>query len=800
MNISLNWLKEFVSLSNTKEEEIKRKLTTHTVEVEKIISEKDKFENIVVAKVKEIKQHPQADKLQIAFLDSGEKENTKVICGANNLAVGQLVALAKVGAILGAEMKIEEVNIRGESSYGMICSEKELGLGESHEGIMVLSKKAKIGQTLSEYLGLDDTILEIDNKSISNRPDLWGHYGIARELSVIFNKKLKEYRSKGIKTEKGKAEFKVEIKNKNLCQKYLALKIDNIKIEESPDWLKKRLIAIGLKPINNIVDITNYVMMETGQPLHAFDAESIKEIKVRLADKNERFVSLDDQEITLKEEDLIISSEKKPLALAGIIGGKENEINNTTRSIILESANFDPVSLRKTAQRLNLRTDAVMRFEKGLDPSLCSQAMNKALEIIEKTQKKIVLENDIVEQGIYQEEEKTIELDLSWLENFIGQKIEERTIKDILEKLGMKNKKEEKNKWEIIIPSWRHRDLNIKEDLAEEIIRIYSYDKIKASSPLSELRPVKKDPERLLIKKIKKLLSLRYKMNEVYNYSFVNEEQLSKLNLDSSKHLKLIKPMSAQHTLLRQSLATNLIQNIKNNESKYDKISLFEIGNIFLNIDGNIGRDEKHSENLPHQEKILGLVLTEGFESLKSIVSNLLQDLSGETDVKFLATESIIAWSDQEKKCLIFLNNKEIGFLAKVSEEVKNKNKIKKEVSVSEINISSLSLALSGLKAKKYKAIPKFPPINRDLAFVIDEKILYNDIEEEIKRFDPLITRVELFDVYSGDKLEKTKKSLAFHISYQSSDKTLTSQEVDSVQEKLIDHLKNKFSAQIRDF
>jgi phenylalanyl-tRNA synthetase beta chain len=800
MNISLNWLKEFVSLSNIKEEEIKRKLTTHTVEVEKIISEKDKFKNIVVAKVKEIKKHPQADKLQIALLDSGEKEDTKVICGASNLAVDQLIALAKVGAVLGTETEIKEVNIRGENSYGMICSEKELGLGEDHEGIMVLNEKAKIGQKLSEYLGLDDTVLEIDNKSISNRPDLWGHYGIARELSVIFNKKLKEYKSKEIKTEKDKAEFKVEIKNKNLCQRYLALKIDNIKVEESPDWLKKRLITVGLKPINNIVDITNYVMMETGQPLHAFDAEGIKEIKVRLADKNEKFASLDDQEITLNEEDLIISSEKKPLALAGIIGGKENEINNTTRSIILESANFDPVSLRKTAQRLNLRTDAVMRFEKGLDPKLCSQAMNKALEIIEKTQKKIVLENSIIEQGIYQEEEKTIELDLSWLEKFIGQKIEEKTIKDILESLGIKKKKEQESKWEITIPSWRHRDLNLKEDLAEEIIRIYSYDKIKASSPLSELRPVKKDPERLLIKKIKKLLSLRYKMNEVYNYSFVNEEQLSKLNLGSSKHLKLIKPISAQHTLLRQSLAPNLIQNIKSNEAKYDKISLFEIGNIFLSIDGNIGRDEKHSENLPHQEKILGLVLTESFESLKNIVSNLLQDLVGEADIKFLATESIIAWSDQEKKCLIFLNNKEVGFLAKVSEEVKSKNKIKKEVSVSEININSLLLALSGLKEKKYKAIPKFPPINRDLAFVIEEKILYNDIEEEIKKFDPLITRVELFDVYSGDKLEKTKKSLAFHISYQSSEKTLTSQEVDNIQEKLIDHLKNKFSAQIRDF
>jgi phenylalanyl-tRNA synthetase beta chain len=804
MNISLNWLKEFVSLSNIKEEEIKRKLTDHTVEVEKIISEKDKFQNIIVAKVKEIKKHPQADKLQIALLDSGEKETTKVICGASNLATGQLIALAKVGAVLGTEMEIKEANIRGESSNGMICSEKELGLGNDHEGIMVLDEKAKIGQTLNEYLGLNDSILEIDNKSLSNRPDLWGHYGIARELSVIFNKKLKEYENKKIKTKKDKAEIKVEIKNKNLCQKYLALKIDNIKIEESPNWIKKKLIAVGLKPINNIVDITNYVMLETGQPLHAFDAEGIEKIKIRLAHKNENFLSLDDQEIKLSEEDLIISTDKTPLALAGIIGGKEKEVNNTTTSIILESANFDPVSLRKTAQRLNLRTDAVMRFEKGLDPNLCSQAMNRAVEIIQKTQKKTILENNIIEQGIYQKEEKKIELNLSWFEKFIGQKIKEKTIKEILEALGMKIIEKERDKWKIIIPSWRQRDLNIKEDLAEEIIRIYSYNNIKAKAPLSELKPAKKDPERLLIKKIKKLLSLRYKMNEVYNYSFVNEEQLSKLNLDSSKHLKLIKPMSSQHSLLRQNLVTNLIQNIKKNEAKYDKISLFEIGNIFLNIEGDVSRDEKHSENLPHQEKILGLIFSEqkakSFKSLKTIVFNLLKDLAGETNIKFLSTESIISWSDQEKKCLIFLNNKEIGFLAKVSQEVQNKNNIKKETSVSEININSLLLALSSLKEKKYKAIPKFPPINRDLAFVIDEKILYNNIKEEIEEFNPLINKVELFDVYSGDKLEKTKKSLAFHISYQSKDKTLSGEEIDIIQEKLIEHLKNKFSAQIRDF
>ncbi len=811
MNISLNWLKEFVNLSNINPEDIKNKLTDHTVEVEQISQTKDQFKNIIVAKVLEVKKHPQADKLQITLIDSGEENNLQVVCGAPNVSAGQLVALAKIGAILPNGLEIKSTQIRGIESNGMLCAEDELGLGLDHSGIMVLNSPAKIGQSLGDYLKLDETILEIDNKSISNRPDLWNHYGIARELSVIFDKKLKEYETKKIKIKKTKDKTEnvaVEIKAKNLCKKYIALKIDNIKIEESPSWLKNKLKVVGLNPINNIVDITNYVMFEIGQPLHAFDAENIKKIIVRKANKNETLITLDDKEQKLIEDDLVIASDSKAIALAGIMGGKNSEINNTTNSIILESANFDAVSIRKTGSRLNIRTDAAIRFEKGLDPNLCLIALEKASELIKQVCPQAIWQNDIIIEKTLKDEERIIALNLNWAERFIGQKIDNKKIKKILENLGLiiKNTSivNDEEIWEMIIPSWRKKDLQIKEDIIEEITRIYGYNNIIPTIPADKIIPPEKDPEAELSKKIKKILAFNYKMTETYNYSYVNEEQLTKLNLDSKNYIRLLNPLSNQHTMLRQTLITNLLANVKNNQSKYDTISLFEIENVFLNIAGGPNKDNKHTETLPYQEKKIGLILSENskqvFNTLKNIIFNAGLEIANDQEIDFYPTESIISWANNKEKCLIILNGKEIGYLASLNNEVLNKNGIKKQVAYAEISLKLLLFAISNGPIKQYQAIPKFPAVNRDLAFVIDQKILYNDISQEIKKFHPLIKKVELFDVYSGENLENNKKSLAFHVVYQSDDQTLNNEEVNQIQTGLIKVLQEKFSAHIRDF
>ncbi len=802
MKISLNCLKEFVNLSNINPEDIKDKLTAHVVEVEQIIKQADQFENIVVAKIIEIKKHPQADRLQIALVDDGEENLRPIVCGAPNIAVGQLVPLAKIGAKLSNGLEIQEAEIRGEKSYGMLCSIKELGLGDNHDGIMILDKGAKIGQNLAEFLKLDEIVLEIDNKSISNRPDLWGHYGIARELSVLFEKKLKEHPAKNFKIKKGKdSKLEIEIKNKNLCKKYIALKIDQIKVEESPNWLKNKLQALGLNPINNIVDAANYVMLEIGQPLHIFDAKGIDKIIVKKAEKNEKFVTLMGEEKILNENDIVINDEKQSIALAGVIGGKEKEVNNTTTSIIIESANFDAISIRKTAQRLNCRTDAAMRFEKSLDPQLCQLALNRIVELLKTMQKDIVISSEILETGDWKEELIIIDLNLDWLKKIIGEEIKEKTIKSILESLGLKVKEKTNKDWEVKIPSWRQEDLRIKEDLLEEIIRIYGYNNIPASLPDDKLEPPIKDPLLELIKKVKNILSRSYKMTEIYNYSFLGQEQLTKLNIDTNNHLRLLNPSSSHFEFLRTDLIAGLVSNIQSNQAKKENLSFFEIGNIFLNVAGEIPKDKKQNESLPYQEKKLGLALAnyqgDSFSNLKSIITSFLNEIQNNLNLEFLPSDLEIPWAKKDENALIMLNNREIGFIAKLSPEAIKKNSLKKDVSLAEISLKNLLNILNETPKAEYQAPAKFPSLKRDLAFVIDQKILYNDINREIKNFSPLLKELELFDVYN---LEENKKSLAFHLSYASEEKTLSTEEVDKIQTELIKHLENKFSAQIRDF
>ncbi len=802
MKISLNCLKEFVNLSNINPEDIKDKLTAHVVEVEQIIKQADQFENIVVAKIIEIKKHPQADRLQIALVDDGEENLRPIVCGAPNITVGQLVPLAKIGAKLSNGLEIQEVEIRGEKSYGMLCSIKELGLGDNHDGIMILDKRAKIGQNLAEFLKLDEIVLEIDNKSISNRPDLWGHYGIARELSVLFEKKLKEHPAKNFIIKKGKdSKLEIEIKNKNLCKKYIALKIDQIKVEESPNWLKNKLQALGLNPINNIVDAANYVMLEIGQPLHIFDAKGIDKIIVKKAEKNEKFVTLMGEEKVLNENDIVISDEKQSIALAGVIGGKEKEVNNTTTSIIIESANFDAISIRKTAQRLNCRTDAAMRFEKSLDPQLCQLALNRIVELLKTMQKDIVISSEILETGDWKEELIIIDLNLDWLKKIIGEELKEKTIKSILESLGLKVKEKTNKDWEVKIPSWRQEDLRIKEDLLEEIIRIYGYNNIPASLPDDRLEPPIKDPLLELIKKVKNILSRSYKMTEIYNYSFLGQEQLTKLNIDTNNHLKLLNPSSSHFEFLRTDLIAGLVSNIQSNQAKKENLSFFEIGNIFLNVAGEIPKDKKQNESLPYQEKKLGLALAnyqgDSFSNLKSIITSFLNEIQNNLNLEFLPSDLEIPWAKKDENALIMLNNREIGFIAKLSPEAIKKNSLKKDVSLAEISLKNLLNILNETPKAEYQAPAKFPSLKRDLAFVIDQKILYNDINREIKNFSPLLKELELFDVYN---LEENKKSLAFHLSYASEEKTLSTEEVDKIQTELIKHLENKFSAQIRDF
>jgi len=808
MYISYKWLKDFVKLpTKIPIDLIASELTDHTVEVEGFVNQAEQFNKVVVGKVLEIRQHPNADRLRLAVVDV-KKEKLNIVCGAPNLAEGQLVPVALIGALLPNGLEIKESEIRGEKSSGMICAEDELGIGKNHEGIVVLKSDAKIGESFSKYLKLSDTIFEIDNKSLSNRPDLLSHYGIAREIGVIFDLPLKPYEKlldKKISFLNDKQnKFEVKIEAKEECLRYIAVKIEGIEVKDSPEWLKERLIAVNQKPINNIVDLTNYVMLDCGQPLHAFNAEKIKKIVVRSAQKNENFETLDEKERILVDGDLLITDGNQVIALAGIMGGKNSGITNETKEIILESANFKARSIRKTSQRLGLRTEASARFEKSLDPNLCETAVFRFLTILKEICPSAQISSSLIDINQTKEKVNIIILKLDWLTKKIGQEISKEWTIKTLESLGFGVDEEKSGELSVIIPSWRAtKDISIQEDLVEEILRIYGYNKIVSQLPLETLSLPEVNHERQIERKIKDILALKHGLSEVYNYSFLGEDQLKKLSTDSSNYLRLANPLSDIQTILRQTLAPGLINNIKNNQYKADSLGFFEIGSVFFSMLGTIKKEANGDGTIPYQEKHIGLVIAgdekELFARLKGIVNNLFQILINyNVEIDYLEPEGVPGWADRNRSAVINVYGKEMGILAVVNQEVASNYNLKKETAIAEINFNYLLDLILNITSNSFQEAGKYPSVSRDLAFVLNGKILYNEFKSEISKFNFLIKNVELFDVYTGENISEEEKSLAFHLTFQSDEKTLTTSEIDLLVSSLLKYLETKYGAKLR--
>jgi phenylalanyl-tRNA synthetase beta chain len=807
MYISYNTLKDFVSIPKSlSPEEIATRLTNHTVEVEGLIKQADKFAGVLVGKVLSVEKHPNADRLRIAIVDV-KSEKLRIVCGAPNLEEGQLVPVATIGTILPGNFEIKESEIRGEKSQGMICAEDELGLGDNHEGIMVLDKSAKIGQLFAEYLGLDDIVLEVDNKSLSNRPDLLNHYGLAREISAIFNLDLKNIDDffKDVNLD-GKGKLDVKVEEKELCERYMAIRVENIEVKESPVWLKNRLLAISQKPINNIVDLTNYIMFEIGQPMHAFDAQKVNKIVVRRAAKNERIETLDEKERILDEDDLVISDGKNSLALAGVMGGKDSGISETTTSIILEAANFKAPAIRKTSQKFSLRSESSIRFEKAIDPELPPLALKRFIFLLKEICPGAEISSQLVDIDNHKAKTEVIELSLLWLNKKIGQEINKNEAIKYLTKLGFIIEEKDEDILFVSIPSWRAtKDVKQKEDLVEEVLRLYGYDNIESKLPLEELRLPEVNQSRLFERKIKNILSLKHSLFEVYNYSFVSEDQLKKLGIDFFNHLRLLNPLSETHALLRQSLVPNMVLNIRNNQFKADSLGFFEIAKVFFNAPGDLKRDKTSDEVLPYQEIKLAIALAGNnedlFNNLKGLIESLFRGLGGFSfEAEFSQAETLPAWADENKAAKISLFGQELGYVALIKEQAASASAVKKAAVFAEINLKHLFEIFSASSKISFQELPKYPAVARDLAFVLEEKIMYNEIKNAIISYSPLVKSLELFDVYVGDKLEEGKKSLAVHINFLSEEKTLTSSEVDVLQTGLINDLEKKFGAKLRDF
>ncbi|MFA6171698.1 MAG: phenylalanine--tRNA ligase subunit beta [Patescibacteria group bacterium] len=816
MHLSLNWLKDFVDLPKKIDpRELGRLLTLHTVEIESAASQADKFDKIIVGKILEVKKHPNADRLQLALVDSG-KEKLEIVCGAPNIKPGQMVPLALIGAVMPNGLEIKEVDVRGIKSQGMLSAPDELGLGEDHSGILILDKKAKLGQSFSDYLGLYDVILEVDNKSITHRPDLWSHLGIAREISAFLNVKLTKKADKlagggtKITADNKYVDLKVKVLDEKLCPRYMAVALDRIKIAQSPKWMEDRLVAAGVRPVNNIVDVTNYVMLEIGQPMHAFDLVKICpggkdekigcEIKVRRAAKGEVMMTLDGKERELHENMLVIADKEKAIAVAGVMGGGASEISSDTDSIVLESASFDYISIRKTSRDLGLRSESSMRFEKSLDPNLAEAALSRAVELIKEICPGARVVSQTADEKNFKLNTSPLKISLNWLNEKVGQVIDWREIERILKSLGFGLVKKG-DELTIAIPSWRAtRDISIKEDIVEEVARIHGYEKLAPALPEINLAPQPKEKNQELKRRARKILYLGARLTEIYNYSFVGEAELAKLNIEPAGHIKLLNPIASNQALLRQSLTPNLIENIRKNQSRYPEMGIFEIGNIFSSLPGDLALDDKGEGRLPFQEECLGIVVygtgsEELFLKIKGIITYLLFNLG--LPAKYVPLEEKPGWMDKNAAAGIEIGEVSIGSAGVLDGRIAKASGIKREAAIAEISLKKLENFFP--PRTNYREIEKYPSVIRDLSFVLPKNILYNKIKDEIENFSELIKSVELFDVYEGEKFGAGKKSLAFQV-YYSAQRTLTSEEVEEVQKKLVKHLEDKFEAKLRDF
>ncbi len=805
MRVSLNLIKKYVDLpSDLTDEQIAYDMTLRTVEVEKVEKVADKFHDIVVGKILEVKQHPNADRLKICLTDIGEECPVQIVCGGSNLYEGEYVVVSKPGAEVvwhgeGEPVKVEKVKMRGESSYGMICAASEVYLNDffpAHCETEIVDLKGidcKPGEAIASLIDMNDTVLEIDNKSLSNRPDLWGHYGIARELSAIYNAPLRKLEKFNL--EPNLPKYNVEIKEMQKCNRYVAVEIDGIYEKESPMWMKSLLVKAGQRPINAIVDITNYVMMAVGQPLHAFDKTHVngEKIIVRNARENEELLLLDNNTLNLTKDDLVISDENDAMALAGIRGGKKDSILPDTTGIVLEVANFSAGTIRKTGKRFAEKTDASIRYEKGIDTQRVDDGVNLALNLI----KELFPESTIIKYAdIYPNptQNSVIELTQDFLDVRLGKKIPTQKIEQILKSLGY-DLTYDNNKYNIIVPTWRSTgDVSLKDDVMGDIARILSFDSFEPKPINVSMYNSVIQNNFLLDKRIREYLAFRCGFYEIYTYPWIEEKFIKASKIDLKNALKLATPPAPDLAYLRKSLIPGMLEAISKNLRYYDNFKLFESKQVYEKGDYRPSSDD---EILPIQSNYLtGCIVGKDakgiFYELKGIIENMprychMEDLSWEQGEK-------PSWADNNAYLNIMKDNVNIGSLGLVSIQVMQEAKIKRtNVALFEINFDKLKAYDS--RTNKYERLPELPLVEKDLSILVDKNVGWSSIVNDIKH---LVKEVEFVDEYNGNQIPEGKKSVTLKIRMINEGTTMTSEQITEKINNILNILKEKCGAELR--
>ena len=788
MKLSTNFLKEYVDVDVD--------VKTLAEDMTRVGNEYDlarKFINatkLVIGEIKTCEPHPDSDHLHIFRVDVG-KEILQIVCGAPNARVGIKVIVALPGAELPNDITIKKGNIRGVESNGMMCSIAELGLDnkfltkEDKEGICELGEDAIVGEDPIKYLGFDDEI--VDFELTANRGDLLSTLGLAYELGAIYNKKVKEvevsHKESGEDVNKS---FNIDIKTEN-CSLFLAKKVENVVIKESPKFIKNRLMACGIRPINNVVDISNYVMLELGQPLHFYDSDRLGDtIVVRMAEADEKLVTLDNQERLLAENDIVIADKEKAVGLAGVMGGLETEVTENTKNIIIESAIFDGVRVRKTSKKI-LRSEASNRFEKGLDPVRTYMAIERACNLLEKYADGKVI-TSTVKYDTTKKEDKKIEITFKNILDVLGCKISNEDILDVFTRLGFTYELNGE-KIEVLVPT-RRLDISIKEDLIEEVGRIYGVDNIKGKLPVL---PVKQGSYDKVTREIRnKMVSLG--LNETLSMIFTNDKEALKYTTDDFEVVKLLDPLAEERNALRYSMIPSMIKIYEYNKSRENKdVCIFEIGKGFY----------KKGEEYGETKKIVALMTGEyslGLENkanvdffvIKGVVEELLDYLGYANRYSLIVPKELPKEFHPYQTAEINVNADSVGIVGKIHPTI-----CKEAVYVMEIDLDKLLSKKTG--KLKYKEVSKFPNVKKDVAFVMAKDVQSKDVETVIKKAGGnTLTKIEVFDVYTGENVGENEKSIAYSLTFNDAKKTLTENEVMEVFNKIIENVEKKCNAKLR--
>ena len=801
MLVSLKWLKDYVDIGLTPEE-LAHRLTMSGLEVEEIKTIHPQFSGVVVSRILSVKPHPSADRLSLCSVSDGI-ENYPVVCGAKNISAGDIVPLAKVGAVIPGGYTIKSSLLRGEKSDGMLCSEKELEIGDDESGIMQLPKDLQLGLPLEKALNIEDTVLDVN--VTPNRSDCLSMTGIAREVAAITGKKIK---LPTIKIKESSEDINsiasVKIIDDDLCPRYTARMIKDVKIGPSPVWMKTRLEAAGLRAINNIVDVTNFVMLEIGQPLHAFDFRFLEKgkIVVRKSTENEEFISLDGKARNLPADTVLICDGVKPVAIGGIMGGLNSEVKEDTQVVLLESAYFNPSSIRRSSRKLGMSTDAAFRFERGIDPEGVIKALNRAAQLIAEFSGGNIYKNYIDVYPNKISSAKDIPLRIDRIRRIIGTEIKAKDVTRILRSIDMVLKQKGKGSYLVTPPTCRV-DISREIDLIEEVIRLYGYDKVPVTLPAVDVNEMEFIPRLDMEERIRQLLT-GSGYTEIVNYSFQTPQSADILclpeNDERRQTVKIKNPLGEDLSVMRTTMIYGLLETAKKNANNgsFD-LKLFEIGRVFIN---------SSDAELPEEKNMIAGLLTGeltdefwssgktvDFYTIKGSLENIFFDLKI-SDCRYIAS-STEPFLHPGKSCGIYLSDKKIGFFGEVHPDVMERIDIKNNLYIFEINLDILVNAHLERKIS-YREISKFPAVTRDAAFVIPDTMEAGQmINIVLNQKEDLLENVVIFDVYKGKGITEGK-SLGLRFSYRAPDRTLTDLETNAVHDRIVRNTVNLTGAKIR--